>query len=139
MENFCYIDSICYKLKYFNRISMILSSICHINVDHCQQCCHLQFIMVYADMEIGLRLNLKNNNIRICITSEIKKFLNLGHTQAKIMFKLRKTTAYNIEIAKKDFYFFLICPNLESAGLRNYSSKISGLMLIITLTHKSVS
>ena len=106
-------------------------------------------------MEIGLRLNLKNNNIRICITSEIKKFLNLGHTQAKIMFKLRKTIAYNIEnvnrwnnrvtysyhtkIAKKDFYFFLICPNLESAGLRNYSSKISGLMLIITLTHKSVS
>ena len=35
MENFCYIDSICYKLKYFNRISMILSSICHVNVDHC--------------------------------------------------------------------------------------------------------
>ena len=53
---------------------MILSSICHINVDHCQQRCHLQFTMVCADTEIGL--GLKNNNIRICITSgaaEIKK------------------------------------------------------------------
>ena len=76
MENFCYIDSPCYKLKYFNRIPMILSSICHVNVDHCQQLCHLQFTMVCADTEIGLGLDSENNNIRICITSgaaEIKK------------------------------------------------------------------
>ena len=79
MENFGYIDSICHKLKYFNRISMILSSICHVNVDHCQQRCHLpclQFTMVCADTEIGLGLDSENNNIRICITSgaaEIKK------------------------------------------------------------------
>ena len=55
---------------------MILSSICHINVDHCQQRCHLQFTMVCADTEIGLGLDSENNNIRICITSgaaEIKK------------------------------------------------------------------
>ena len=54
---------------------MILSSICHVNVDHFQQHCHLQFTMVYADTEIGLGLDLENN-IRICITSraaEIKK------------------------------------------------------------------
>ena len=72
----CYIDSICYKLKYFNRISMILSSICQVNVDHCQQRCHLQFTMVCADTEIGLGLDSENNNIRICKTSgavEIKK------------------------------------------------------------------
>ena len=76
MENFCYIDSICYKLKYFNRISMILSSICHVNVDHGQQRCHLQFTMVCANTEIGLGLEPENSNIRICITSgaaEIKK------------------------------------------------------------------
>ena len=76
MENFCYIDSICYQLKYFNRISMILSSICHVIVDHCQQRCHLQFTMVCAETEIGLGLDSENNNIRICITSgvaEIKK------------------------------------------------------------------
>ena len=48
---------------------MILSSICHVNVDHCQQCCHLQFTMVCADTEIGLGLDSENNNIRICITS----------------------------------------------------------------------
>ena len=57
MENFSYIDSICYKLKYFNRISMILSSICHVNVDHSQQRCHFQFTMVCADTEIGLGLD----------------------------------------------------------------------------------
>ena len=28
---------------------------------------------------------------------------------------------------KRIFIFFLICPNLESAGLRNYLSKNSGL------------
>ena len=44
---------------------MILSSICHVNVDHCQQRCHLQFTMVCADMEIGLGLDSENNNIRI--------------------------------------------------------------------------
>ena len=107
MENFCYIDSISYKLKYFNRISMILSSICHVNVDHCQQRCHLQFTMVCADTEIGLGLDSENNNIRICITSgaaEIKKS------------------------QKRIFIFFRICPNLESAGLRNYLSKNSGLI-----------
>ena len=48
---------------------MILSSICHVNVDHCQQHCHLQFTMVCADTEIGLGLDSENNNIRICITS----------------------------------------------------------------------
>ena len=105
MENFCYIDSICYKLKYFNRISMILSSICHENVDHCQQRCHLQFTMVCADTEIGLGLDSQNTNNRICITS--------GEAEIK---KSRKSI----------FIFFLICPNLESAGLRNYLSKISG-------------
>ena len=48
---------------------MILSSICHVNVDHCQQRCHLQFTMVCVDTEIGLGLNSENNNnIRICIT-----------------------------------------------------------------------
>ena len=46
---------------------MILSSICHVNVDHCQQCCHLQFTMVCADMEIGLGLDLENNNFRISV------------------------------------------------------------------------
>ena len=91
---------------------MILSSICHVNVDHCQQrchSCHLQFTMVCADTEIGLGLDSKNNNIRICITSgpsEIKKS------------------------RKRIFVFFLICPNLESAGLRNYLSKNSGLIKI---------
>ena len=85
---------------------MILSSICHVNVDHCQQRCHLQFTMVCADTEIGLGLASENNNIRICITSgavEIKKS------------------------RKRIFIFFLFCPNLESAGLRNYLSKNSGL------------
>ena len=48
---------------------MILSSICHVNVDHCQQRCHLQFTMVCANTEIGLGLDSENNNIRICITS----------------------------------------------------------------------
>ena len=73
------------QIKYFNRISMILSSICQVNVDHCQQRCHLQFTMVCAATEIRLGLDLENNNIRICITSaaaEIKK------------------------IAKKHFFFF---------------------------------
>ena len=87
MENFCYIDSICYQLKYFNRISMILSSICHVIVDHCQQRCHLQFTMVCAETEIGLGLDSENNNIWICIISgaaEIKKsrkriFIFLAH------------------------------------------------------------
>ena len=46
---------------------MILSSICHVNVDHCQQRCHLQFTMVCVDTEIGL--GFPNNNIWICITS----------------------------------------------------------------------
>ena len=76
MENLCYIDSICYKLKYFNRISMILSSICHVNVDHCQQHCHLQFTMVCADTEIGLGLDSENNNIRICRTSGAAEIKN---------------------------------------------------------------
>ena len=44
---------------------MILSSICHVNVDHCQQRCHLQFTMVCADTEIGLGLDSENNNIQI--------------------------------------------------------------------------
>ena len=44
---------------------MILSSICHVNVDHCQQHCHLQFTMVCTDTEIGLGLDSENNNIRI--------------------------------------------------------------------------
>ena len=82
---------------------MILSSICHVNVD---QCCHLQFTMACADTEIGLGLDSENNNIWICITSgaaEIKKS------------------------RKRIFIFFLICPNLELAGLRNYLSKNSGL------------
>ena len=86
---------------------MILSSICHINVDHCQQHCHLQFTMVCVDTEIGLGLDSENNNIRICITSgaaEIKKS------------------------RKRIFIFFLICPNLESAGLRNYLSKTLALV-----------
>ena len=55
---------------------MILSSICHVNVDHCQQRCHLQFTMVCTDTEIGLGLDSENNNIRISIISgavEIKK------------------------------------------------------------------
>ena len=76
MENFCYIDSVCYKLKYFNRISMILSSICHVNVDHCQQRCHLQFTMVCADTDIGLGFDWENNNIRICITSGAAEIKN---------------------------------------------------------------
>ena len=62
--------------------------------------------MVCTDTEIGLVLDLENNSIRICITSgaaEIKKS------------------------RKRIFFFFLICPNLESAGLRNYLSKNSGL------------
>ena len=82
---------------------MILSSICHVNVDHCQQRCHLQFTMVCADMEIGLGLDSENNNIWICITSgaaEIKK---------------------NV---KKDFNFFSNLPKSRvggfEAGLRNY-------------------
>ena len=48
---------------------MILSSICHVNVDHCQQR-QLQFTVVCADMEIGLGLDSENNNIRIYITSQ---------------------------------------------------------------------
>ena len=74
---------------------MILSSICHVNVDHCQQRCHLQFTMVCADTEIRLGLDSENNNIRICITSgaaEIKK------------------------IAKKDFYFFSNLPKSRVGG-----------------------
>ena len=47
---------------------MILSSICHVNVDHCQQWCHLQFTMVCADREIGLGLVSENTNIQNCIT-----------------------------------------------------------------------
>ena len=49
---------------------MILSSICHVNVDHCQQRCQLQFTVVFADTEIGLGLDSENNNIRIWITSQ---------------------------------------------------------------------
>ena len=86
---------------------MMLSSICHVNVDHCQQRCHLQFTMVCADTEIRLGLDSENNNIRICIT--------LGAAEIK-------------KSQKKENYFFLICPNLESAGLRNYLSKNSGLI-----------
>ena len=56
---------------------MILSFICHVNVDHCQQRCHLQFTIVCADTEIGHGIGLDSeNNIWICITSgaaEIKK------------------------------------------------------------------
>ena len=55
---------------------MILSFICHGNVDHCQRGGHLQFTMVCTDTEIRLGLDSENNNIRICITSgaaEIKK------------------------------------------------------------------
>ena len=62
--------------------------------------------MVCTDTEIGLGLDSENNNIRISIISgavEIKKS------------------------RKRIFIFFLICPNLESAGLRNYLSKNSGL------------
>ena len=70
MENFCYIDSICYKLNILTEYQRFLSSICHVNVDHCQQRCHLQFTMVCADTEIGLELDSENNNIRICITSQ---------------------------------------------------------------------
>ena len=95
IENFCYIDSICYKLKYFNRISMILSSICHVNVDHCQQRCHLQFTMVCADTEIGTGLHSENNNIRICITSRVPEIA---------------------KIAKKDFYFFSNLPKSRVGG-----------------------
>ena len=95
MENFCYIDSICYKLKYFNRISMILSSICHVNVDHCQQRCHLQFTMVCADTEIGLGLNSENNNIQICIRPSLKN-CQLGVTSVE-----KKTTR------RKGIFIFL--------------------------------
>ena len=56
---------------------MILSSICHVNVDHCQQRCHLQFNMVCADTEIGLGLDSENNNIRICITSGVAEIKTL--------------------------------------------------------------
>ena len=86
MENFCYIDSICYNLKYFNRISIILSSICHVNVNHCQQRCHLQFTMVCADTEIGLGLDSENNNIYICIRPSLKN-CQLGVTSVE-----KKTT-----------------------------------------------
>ena len=66
----------------------------------------LDKIFSFLDTEIGLGLDSENNNIQICITSgaaEIKKS------------------------RKRIFIFFLICPNLESAGLRNYLSKNSGL------------
>ena len=58
-------------------------------------------------MEIGLGLDSENSNIRICITS--------GAAEIK---KSRKRISI----------FFLICPNIESAGLRNYLSKNSGLI-----------
>ena len=51
---------------------MLLSSICHVNVDHCQQRCHLQFTMVCVDTEIRLGLDSENNNIRICIRPSLK-------------------------------------------------------------------
>ena len=95
---------------------MILSSICHVNVDHCQQCCQLQFTMVCTDTEIGLGLNLENNNIQICIT--------LGAAEIK-------------KSRKRIFIFFLICPNLESAGLRKYLSKNSGLKYIKKFVYMS--
>ena len=92
---------------------MILSSICHVNVDHCQQRCHLQFTMVCADTEIGLGLDSENNNIRICITSgvaEIKK------------------------ITKKDFNFFFNLPKSRVGGFdKNYLSKNSGLRVLGSL------
>ena len=69
--------------------------------------------MVCADTEIGLELDAENNNIRICITSS-------GAAEIK---KSRKMI----------FIFFLICPNLESAGLRNYLSKNSGLRYIFII------
>ena len=97
---------------------MILSSICHVNVDHCQQRCHLQFTMVCADTEIGLGLDSENNNIRICTTSgasEIKKS------------------------RKRIFIFFLICPNLESAGLKNYLSKTLALVQYESLINNDLS
>ena len=67
MENFCYIDSICYKLKYFNRISM--------NINLSRKCRSLSTTLPFAiyygmrGHEIGLGLDSENNNIRICITS----------------------------------------------------------------------
>ena len=85
---------------------MILSSICHVNVDHCQQRCHLQFTMVCVDTEIGLGLDSENN-----IYSDLYNFGSGGNKKSRKMI----------------FIFFLICPNLESAGLRNYLSKNSGL------------
>ena len=73
--------------------------------------CHvMSTTLPCADTEIGLGLDSENNNIRICITS--------GAAEIK---KSRKRI------------FFLICPNLESAGLRNYLSKNSGLRAHITL------
>ena len=74
---------------------MILSSICHVNVDHCQQRCHLQFIMVCVNMEIGLGLDSENNNIRICY--------NFG-------------SGGNKKIVKKDFYFFSYLPKSRVGG-----------------------
>ena len=65
---------------------MILSSICQVNVDHCQQRCHLQFTMVCADTEIGLGLDLENNNIQICIRPSLKN-CQLGVTSVE-----KKTT-----------------------------------------------
>ena len=74
---------------------MILSSICHVNVDHCQQRCHLQFIMVCADTEIGLGLDSENNNIQICIRPSLKN-CQLGVTSME-----EKTTG------RKGIFIFL--------------------------------
>ena len=66
----------------------------------------LPFAIYYGMRGLGLGLDSENNNICICITSgaaEIKKS------------------------RKRILIFFLICPNLESAGLRNYLSKNSYL------------
>ena len=94
---------------------MILSSICHINVDHCQQRCHLQFTMVCVDTEIGLGLDSENNNIRDSENNNIRICITSGAAEIK-------------KSRKRIFIFFLICPNLESAGLRNYLSKTLALV-----------
>ena len=80
---------------------MILSSICQVNVDYCQQRCHLQFTMVCADTEIGLGLDSENNNIRI-------NFGSGGN--------------------KNDFYFFSNLPKSRIGGFEKLFIKNSGLI-----------
>ena len=80
---------------------MILSSICQVNVDYCQQRCHLQFTMVCADTEIGLGLDSENNNIRI-------NFGSGGN--------------------KNDFIFFSNLPKSRIGGFEKLFIKNSGLI-----------